>query len=435
MGIMAAVWVCLDCAASHRYENYELFVSPAGGEWLVGTGDNVEFDVTVMHDNMPLESGEVKYEVSEDMMSPRQQGMAHVRRGKARIKGGTMRKPGFLRCRVEIREGGMTYSASGTCGFDVDKLRPVVEIPDDFEEFWKRAVSEVRDSGLLPRKRHRPDMSTDYVDVYEVSFACGHPDKRIYGMLAVPKTRTRMPGVVMYPGAGVYPIKPAMDLADNGVISLSIGIHGIPGDLDPGVYRNLDYGALQSYQTCNMDDRDRYYYRRVIQGCVRAVDYLLSLPECNGNVGTYGGSQGGFLSIAVAALHPDIRFLVAHFPAMSDLPGYIHGRAGGWPHIFKDDRNRNEATVNALAYYDTANFARLVKVPGFYTFGYNDTTCPPTSVQSVFNVIKSPKEIMVAPATEHYTFTEQYRTSVDRVTTFLKSMEVRDENCDASHSR
>lgn len=31
---MAAVSVCLDCAASHRYENYELFVSPAGGEGL-----------------------------------------------------------------------------------------------------------------------------------------------------------------------------------------------------------------------------------------------------------------------------------------------------------------------------------------------------------------------------------------------------------------
>lgn len=435
MGVLVAVSACWDCQASHRYENYELYVSPAGGEWLVSTGDDVEFDIMVMHDNIPLESGEVKYEVSEDMMSPRKQGTAHVRHGKARIQGGTMRKPGFLRCRVEIKDGGMIYSASGTCGFDTAKLRPVVGMPDDFEEFWNHAISEVRNGELLPRKRHRPDMSTDYVDVYEVSFACGHADKRIYGMLSVPKTGRQMPGVVMYPGAGVYPIKPAMDLANNGLIALNIGIHGIPVDMDPEVYRNLDYGALHGYQTCNMDDRDRYYYRRVIQGSVRAVDYLLSLPECNGNVGTYGGSQGGFLSIAVAALHPDVRFLVAHFPAMSDLPGYIHGRAGGWPHIFKDEWNRTEAAVKALAYYDTANFARLVKVPGFYTFGYNDTTCPPTTVQSVFNVITSSKEIMVAPATEHYTFTEQYRTSVDRVSAFLKSIDSPDESCEASHSR
>lgn len=179
-----------------------------------------------------------------------------------------------------------------------------------------------------------------------------------------------------------------------------------------------------------MNNRDRYYYRRAIQGAVRAVDYVLSLPECNGCVATYGGSQGGYLSIAVASLHQGVKFLTAHFPAMSDLEGYAHGRAGGWPHMLKDEWNRTPEIIGTLRYYDTVNFAKDVKCPGFYTYGYNDMVCPPTTTTAVFNIIKAPKEIMIAPTTEHYTFTEQYQESVNRTVEFLKECSVNEESSD-----
>ncbi|MCD8071748.1 MAG: acetylxylan esterase, partial [Alistipes sp.] len=53
------------------------------------------------------------------------------------------------------------------------------------------------------------------------------------------------------------------------------------------------------------------------------------------------------------------------------------------------------------------NFARRVKAPRIYTFGYNDTVCPPTSMFCAVNVIEAPKELMIYEEIGHYTYPEQ----------------------------
>ena len=141
----------------------------------------------------------------------------------------------------------------------------------------------------------------------------------------------------------------------------------------------------------NKNNRDTHYYKRVYLGCVRAVDFLYSLPEFDGNtVGVTGGSQGGALSIVTAGLDPRIKFLAAFYPALCDYAGYLHKRAGGWPHY-----SRNAQTVandvETLASFDVVNFARRVNAPGWYSWGYNDVTCPPTSMYSAYNVIPGVK--------------------------------------------
>ena len=69
------------------------------------------------------------------------------------------------------------------------------------------------------------------------------------------------------------------------------------------------------------------------------------------------------------------------------------GRAGGWPHLFRDSTDAVEIRKKKLevsSYYDVANFAKQLKVPVFFYLGYNDMVCPPTSTFSVYNVITSP---------------------------------------------
>ena len=53
------------------------------------------------------------------------------------------------------------------------------------------------------------------------------------------------------------------------------------------------------------------------------------------------------------------------------------------------------------------NFARLLRVPGFYTWGYNDLTVSPTSMYAAYNLISAPKEVFVAPETGHFTVKAQ----------------------------
>ena len=54
------------------------------------------------------------------------------------------------------------------------------------------------------------------------------------------------------------------------------------------------------------------------------------------------------------------------------------------------------------------NFARRVKVPGRYTWGFNDETCPPTSMYSAYNVITAPKELSLYLETGHWAYPDQH---------------------------
>jgi cephalosporin-C deacetylase-like acetyl esterase len=181
--------------------------------------------------------------------------------------------------------------------------------------------------------------------------------------------------------------------------------------MEPGVYTSLAQGALSNYWTYNMDNRDRFYYKRVYLGCIRANDLIASLPQYDGtHLGVTGGSQGGALSIVTAALDSRVKYLAAFYPALSDVTGYLEGRAGGWPHYLEKNNlalNNTKEKISTLAYYDVVNFARQMKTPGNYSWGFNDETCPPTSMYAAYNQIKSPKQLYLALETGHWTYPEQ----------------------------
>ncbi|MCU7550177.1 acetylxylan esterase [Chitinophagaceae bacterium LB-8] len=105
------------------------------------------------------------------------------------------------------------------------------------------------------------------------------------------------------------------------------------------------------------------------------------------------------------------------------MTGYIHGRAGGWPHLlsprFKAINNTPEK-LKTISYYDVVNFARNISVPGFYSWGYNDNTCPPTSIFAAVNTIKAPKTIVITPISGHWRFEETNSESIEWMKEQLK---------------
>ena len=114
------------------------------------------------------------------------------------------------------------------------------------------------------------------------------------------------------------------------------------------VYDSLASGGLSGYPTVGLDSRERYYYRRVYTGTLRANDFLTSLPQWDGrNLGVTGGSQGGALAIVTAGLDRRVTRLAAYYPALSDVTGYLHDRAGGWPHMFRASEGPNAHRVEA----------------------------------------------------------------------------------------
>ena len=199
------------------------------------------------------------------------------------------------------------------------------------------------------------------------------------------------------------------------MVVLEIGIHGIPVDQDREIYLALQSGSLAGYSAMGLESRNTFYYKRVYMGCLRALDYLCSLDSVDENrIAVYGGSQGGMLSIVTAALDSRVKYMVCQFPAFCDVTGYYNGRAGGWPHLFiNPSETAIQEKINTSKYFDTVNFARFVRIPGFYTWGFNDLTCCPTSTFSAYNVIDAPKELRLALDSGHWTYPWQVRAGID----------------------
>jgi cephalosporin-C deacetylase-like acetyl esterase len=337
------------------------------------------------------------------------------------VDAGTLREPGLLRCIVTTTVGGKTYRGLATAAFSPEKIQPTQAQPDDFDAFWDAGKAELAAVPMEPTRTLLPDYCTSNVNVYHVSFRVIGGDSRytsrIHGILCEPKAPGSYPAILRVPGAGVRPYVPVNTaLAARGVITLNIGIHGIPVDLPAHAYDQMRTGALRNYWAYELDNKDAYYYRRVYLGCVRANDYLLSLPNHDGkNLLVTGGSQGGQLSLVTAGLDPRVTAVAPVYPAYCDVTGYLHGRAGGWPHMFRPDPKtgddsfhaRNLAKVVTTAYYDAVNFARRIKAPGLYSWGYNDETCPPTSMFAAYNVINAPKALNLALITGHNTIPEE----------------------------
>ncbi len=381
-----------------------VIVTPNHSDWLYQKGEKMTCVVKVQNNGKNVEKVKIYYEVGPEKMPATSHATLVLDNGEQTIDCGSLAAPGFLRCKVVAEVNGQKYTGMATGGYAPLEITPTAKLPDNFLSFWEAARAEAIKLPLDSRMTLVPERSTPEVNVYHISFQNYKPGSRIFGMLCVPVKAGKYPAILKVPGAGVRAYKGAMDLAKSGIITLEIGIHGIPVNMADSVYNYLNTGALNNYSSFNLDDKDNYYYKRVYLGCLRAIDYLYTLDQFDGNrLAMLGGSQGGALSIITAALDHRVKYLVALFPALSDVTGYLYGRAGGWPHMFY--RNTLEQVdkkkLETMGYYDVVNFARQLKVPGFYTWGYNDETCPPTSTFSVYNSINAPKEFYPAPETGH----------------------------------
>ena len=369
-------------------------------DWRYSAGDSVAYDIVVRVDGKPLKNASVKYTFAREKMPAHETHRATLPDGRLRVKTAGMPCPGFLTCRVFLldEKGATVADDLAQAAFDPEKLRPMTDMPEDFAAFWERAKAENAKIPMDPRVERAEQWCTDKVDVYYVRLQSFRKDNYVYGYVSVPKSKGPHPAVLYVPGAGVVKTKPSTYMAEKGVITMTLGIHGIPLDMPDENYDILKNGALYNYQFVNLDNRDQYYYKRVFMGCIRAIDYLFTRPEFDGErLMVSGGSQGGGLSIVTTALDPRVKYFVCFYPALCDHMGYLYDRAGGWPHMFDRTRAyfRTAERILNSRYYDAANFARLIRVPGFFSWGYNDLSCPITSMYSAYNVVTAPKELVL----------------------------------------
>lgn len=394
----------------------DVILRPDHDDWNYKTNEDATVEITVLKYGVPVQNAQVSLEAGPQLLPTDKREKLTLENGRGKINAGTSRQPGFRRVLVTALVNNHSYTGEVTLAFSPEKILPAITMPDDFTQFWAKAMDESSKIPMDTRLSYMPDLSTYTVDVYLVNLQNYKAGQRLYGYLCKPKTPGKYPVIFEPPGAGIKAIAPNLSLASQGFITFSSEIHGLSPLLDKETYTNIS-NAFGDYTAYKLDDRDNYYYKRVYLGCLRAIDYLCSLPEFDGkNVLVTGGSQGGALAIVTAALDKRVTAVSAFYPALSDITGYLQGRAGGWPHLLNANnalKHNTPEKIRTLEYYDVVNFAKNLSVPGFYSWGYNDQVTPPSSVFAVVNSIKAPKTIEITPISGHWRFGETNQKSID----------------------
>jgi cephalosporin-C deacetylase-like acetyl esterase len=404
-------------AENYPYRSDYLWLTvPDHADWLYKVGEKAKVEVCFTLYGMPQDV-EVSYEIGPDMMPSTSSGKVKLKNGRASIDMGTMKKPGFLDLRLSV-EG--KYLHHVKVGFSPEQLKPYTKDPQDFDAFWRANLEDARKTPLHVDCKKVDDYCTDETDMYLLKIKYGKRHS-IYAYLSKPKecsmvngqcSTKKYPVVLCPPGAGIKTIKEPMRnlyYAKNGFIRLEMEIHGLNPEMTEEQFREITtaFDYENGYLTNGLDNKDNYYMKHVYVACVRAIDYLCSLPDWDGkNVFVQGGSQGGALSLITAGLDPRVTACVANHPALSDMAGYLDNRAGGYPHFNRLNHMLTPEKVETMAYYDVVNFARRITCPVYLTWGYNDNVCPPTTSYIVWNLITAPKESLITPVNEHWTTTE-----------------------------
>lgn len=403
--------------AQIRGNSITVTVVPDRLDWTYKAGETATFNVAVCKSGVPLPDAKISYEMGPEMYPDTKKEMT-LKDGTAKIKG-KMPKPGFYRLTVTANVDGKEYKAWSTAAFSPEKLVPTAQNPKDFDDFWSKTIEQARWTALEPTYEYLPERSTPEVNTYHVSFQNDRWGRRVYGILNVPTDRSKQyPAILKVPGAGVRPYGGDTGLCQKGVIVLEIGIHGIPVTNPQSYYDNLFTAALADYWTHGCNNRDRSYYKHVVTGCIRAIDFLESLSATSSpyptaawdkkNLGVCGSSQGGFLTLATAALDKRVSCYAPVHAAMCDHEASLKQIACGWPHMFYQVAKPDAAEVETMRYYDGVNFARRISVPGWFSFGYNDDVVAPTSMYATYNVVTAEKTISPYQQTAHFWYQEQY---------------------------
>ncbi len=379
-------------------------------DWMYQVGEEVIFEVEFKGNGEKPK--DITYAYGLERMKPTKSGKLKWKGNKAAIKAGKFNAPSFIRCIISYTADGKELQATATAAIASEQIQPTIASPSDFNEFWAAAVKKSKSIGLQTKLTPMANQPSALVDVYQVEYAFENDGvQKFYGALCVPKKTGSYPAIIRFPGAGWVPLSADIKTAEEGYISLSLYIHGRPVNKDLAYYKDLQENDLKDYQFKGITDRDSAYYKNVILGCVRSVDLIYSLKEFDGkNVLSWGSSQGGALSIISTSLEPRIKYAVALCPAMCDYTGYLNGRAGGWPHYFAADKleeSKKAKMLETLPYYDVVNFAKNIRVPMYFSWGFNDVTTPPTSFYSAYNQVKGNKKLFIIPEGVHRIYPEQ----------------------------
>ena len=264
-----------------------------------------------------------------------------------------------------------------------ESLKPTPTRPADFDTYWSNALTELATIEPDYKLTLLPDLSTRKVEVFEVEMRSLN-NVRVRGYYAKPKEKTNIPAVLHVQGYSSIMLPFGLD-ENMSAFYLNIRGHGNSReDVNPG---------FPGYLLSGLNDKNEYIYRGAYMDCIRAMDFLCSRAEVDTTrLAVEGGSQGGALSIATAALDKRVKFCLPDVPFLSNFRLYFD--IASWPSgefkalLFKTGKKWTDI-YNVLDYIDVTNHAPSVTCPVMMGVGLFDDICPAAINFSAYNNLSS----------------------------------------------
>jgi cephalosporin-C deacetylase len=282
--------------------------------------------------------------------------------------------------------------------------------PADFDAYWDDALKEMQ--GIDPDvKLVRSEFQSPVAECFDLYYT-GVRGARIHAKYLRPKDRPGPhPAVLMFHGysgnSGDWSEKlnyvasgfsvAALDCRGQGGFSEDTG--GIKGNTLRGhIIRGLD------------DNPANLLFRHIFLDTAQLASIVMNMPEVDAKrVAATGGSQGGGLTVACAALEPRIKKLAPVFPFLSDykrvwdmdLAADAYDELRSFFRSFDPLHEKEDEIFTKLGYIDIQNLAGRIKGEVLFFTGLMDKICPPSTQFAAYNKIKSSKRLKIYPDFSH----------------------------------
>ncbi|NLB80078.1 MAG: acetylxylan esterase [Clostridiaceae bacterium] len=280
---------------------------------------------------------------------------------------------------------------------------------DDFDAFWDDAVATIPEHGA-DYILEKSEFQVAGVTCYHLYFRA-EDGSRVHALFSRPeKIEGASPAIIKFHGysgaSGGFHEIITYSLLGYTVLYLDCrGQGGISEDLAQtkgSTYFGLIIRGLE-------EGPHKLYFKKVFLDTVRCARILLNMEGVSHCVGVVGGSQGGALALACAALEPRIKFALVSAPFLCDFKRIIDlglmqnaYQEFGWHFRIRDPRHeRQDEFLNVLSYIDVVNLAPRIRAEVFWKIGLMDVTCPPSTQFAAYNQLKSAKTMRIYPEYEH----------------------------------
>ncbi|GHC06120.1 acetylxylan esterase [Cerasicoccus arenae] len=277
--------------------------------------------------------------------------------------------------------------------------------PADFDVYWTEALEEMKAVDAQP-ERVAASFSTAFADCYEFYFA-GVGGARVHAKLVVPKSVPKggCPAIVQFHGYSGSSTEWSglLTMAASGFVMAALDCRGQAGESQEIVSANLS--TFKGHIIRGLRNGPKHLaFRSIFLDAAQLAGLVMDMPEVDATrVASQGGSQGGALSLACAALEPRIAKVVAQYPFLSDyyrvwqmdLAENAYDELRAFFRQVDPLHEKEEETFNTLGYIDVKNLAPRIKGNTLMAITLMDKICPPSTQFAAYNNIHAPKRHII----------------------------------------